>query len=371
MNSYKIKWLEGIAIVMVVLLSHVIISIPTELISTTGSATLLNVAFITIITLIFFWIIYKLFSLFPGCNIIDISGFLGGKFFRFIYGIIFIAYILILSSVMVRLFGEGLALISLSHIDIDFIMLLFVVAVGIINYFGLKCISRLNLVIIPLTILSIIFIFFGSFEEYTFQRAFPILGYGLKETFFDGISNIYSFSGLYVLFFIFPLLTKISDFKKVGFISILSYAFFLLSSVAALLFSIPQVEDTTSPLSLYILARQISLGDYIQNVDAIFLLIWIPFMLAYLSTNMHFALTSFKQLTNIKYTSGMVYCFCAIIFIFAHLANNMSEVNILSNIIYKNISIVFVFISSIIILILASIKKLILKLLKKEATFNV
>lgn len=371
MNSYKIKWLEGISIVMTILLSHVLLSIPTELVSTTGSSTLLNIIFVTIITLIFFGIVYKLFSLFPGCNIIDICGFLGGKVFKFIYGVIYIAYILILSSVMIRLFGEGLSLISFSHIDIDFIMLLFVVAVGVLNYFGLKSISRLNLIIIPLTILSIIFIFFGSVGSYTFQRALPILGNGFKETFFDGISNIYSFSGLYVLFFVFPLLTKISEFKKVGFISILSYAIFLLLSVAALLFSIPQVADTTSPLSLYILARQITLGDYIQNIDAIFLLIWIPFMLAYLSTNMHFALTTFKQLTNIKYTSGMVYCFCTIVFIFALLANNMSEVNILSNVIYKYISIIFVFVLSLVILIFASIKKLILKLIKKEETLNV
>ena len=222
MNSYKLKLLEGIAIVLTILLSHILLSVPSELATTTGSSTLLNIVFVTIITLVFFLIIYKLFSLFPGCNIIDISEFLGGKVFKFIYGVCYIAYILVLSSIMIRLFAEGLALISFSHIDIDFIMLTFVIAVGILNSFGLKAISRLNLIIIPLMILSIVFIFFGSFGEYTFQRIFPLLGYGLKETFVDGISNIYSFSGLYVLFFIFPLLTKISEFKKVGIASILS-----------------------------------------------------------------------------------------------------------------------------------------------------
>ncbi len=371
MNSYKLKLLEGIAIVLTILLSHILLSVPSELATTTASATLLNIVFVTIITLIFFLIIYKLFSLFPGCNIIDISEFLGGKVFKFIYGVCYIAYILVLSSIMIRLFAEGLALISFSHIDIDFIMLLFVIAVGILNTFGLKAISRLNLIIIPLMVLSIVFIFFGSFGEYTFQRVFPLLGYGIKETFVDGISNIYSFSGLYVLFFIFPLLTKISEFKKVGITSILSYSFFLLLSVAALLFSIPQIANTTSPLSLYVLARQITLGDYIQSIDAIFLLIWIPFMLAYLSTNIHFALTTFKQLTNIKYISGVVYCFCAVIFVIALVVKNMPEINILSNVVYKYLSIGFVFVLSLVILVLACIKKLILKLLKKEATLNV
>lgn len=363
MDSYKLKLLEGLFIVLTILLAHILLSIPSNLISATGSATLLNIVFITVLTLLFFLVVYKLFSLFPGYNIIDICGFLGGKFFKIIYGILYIAYILVLSSIMVRLFAEGLSLIYFSTIDLDLILLIFTISVGILNYFGLKSISRLNLIIVPIMILSVIFLYFASLGNYTFQRIFPILGYGLKETFVDGISNIFSFSGIYVLFFIFPLLTKVSEFKKIGLISILLYSFFLLLSVSALIFSIPQIADTTSPLSLYILARQITLGEYLQSVDAIFLLIWVPFMLAYLSTNLHFALSTFKQITNIKHTRGMVYSFCAIIFVLALLANNMAEINTLSNFFYKYISIGFVFIVSLVILILATIKKITLKLI--------
>ena len=94
-------------------------------------------------------------------------------------------------------------------------------------------------------------------------------------------------------------------------------------------------------------------------------------MLAYLSTNIHFALTTFKQLTHIKYISGVVYCFCAVIFVISLVIKNMSEINVLSNVVYKYLSIGFVFVLSLIILVLACLKKLILKLLKKEATSNV
>lgn len=370
MDSYKIKLVEGVCLVLTALLLHVLLSVPSTLITQTSSSTLLNIVYIALITLIFFFIIYKLFSLFPGCNIIDISGFLGGKVFKFIFGILYIIYILGLSAIVIRLFSEGLSLISFSHIDVDFIVLIFVIAIGITNYFGLKCISRLNIFILPLMILSIVFLYFASIGEYTFERAFPILGYGVKETFIDGISNIFSYSGIYVLFFIFPLLTKISDFKKIGIYSILIYTVFLLLSVSALLFSIPQVAETSSPLSLYILARQISLGEYIQNVDAFFLLIWIPFIFAYLSINMHFALSTFKQLTNSKYSNGMVYCFCAIVFTLSLLSNNMAEINILNNTVYKYVSIIFIFVLSFIILFSASIKKLIIKFTKKGAQSN-
>ncbi len=371
MDSYKIKVIEGISLVITILLAHVLLSVPSALISQTASSTLLNILYVATITIIFFFIIYKLFSLFPGSNIIDISGFLGGKVFKFIYGIIYIAYILGMSAIIIRLFSEGLSLISFSHIDVDFIILIFIVAVGIVNYFGLKAICRLNIFILPLMILSIVFLYFASIGEYSFERVFPILGYGLKETFVDGISNIFAYSGIYVLFFIFPLLTKISDFKKVGFSSILIYTVFLLLSVSALLFSIPQVANTTSPLSLYILARQISLGEYIQNIDAFFLLIWIPFLFAYLSINMHFALATFKQLTNIKYSRGMVFFFCTVIFVLSLLSKNMAEIYMLNNTFYKYTSIIFIFLLSLIILVFAGIKKLILHLMKKGAQNNV
>lgn len=371
MDSYKLRLLEGIGIILTILLAHVVLSIPSNMISATSSSTLLNTIFITILSLLFFLVIYKLFSLFPGCNIIDICGFLGGKFFKIACGICYIAYILVLSAIMVRSFAEGIFLIFSSHIDLEFILLIFVVSVGILSFWGLKSISRLNLIMLPIMIFSIVFLFFASFNNYTFQRIFPILGYGLKETFWYGIGNIYAFSGLYVIFFIFPLLQKVTDFKKAGFTSILSYASLLLLAVSALLFSIPQMAHTSSPLSLYLLARQITLGEYFQSIDALFLLAWVPFMLTYLSINLHFALDTFKAITNVKYRSGMIYSFCAIFFVISLLANNMAEVNLGSNIFYKYVSIGFVFILSPIILILAAIKKLMIKLLKKEVISNV
>ncbi len=370
MNSYKLKPIEGIFLVLTVLLSHIFLGIPNALLNSTGSSSLLNIIYVGIITLVFFYIIYKLFSLFPGDNIIDICEFLGGKILKFIYCVFFISYILLLSALMIKLFSEGISLIYFSHLNINIIIFAIIVFMGILNFFGFKAISRLNIVLVPIMILSIIFLYFALLGDFTFQRIFPIWGYGIKETFIDGLSNIFSFGGIYILFFILPFLTKVSDFKKIGLSSIIFYCIFLLFSVSALLFSIPQISDATTSLSLYYLARQISLGDYLQSIDALFLLIWIPFFLSYLSINMHFTLSTFKKLTNIKHSSGMIYSFCAILFVITIIMSNVVELRALSNSIYKYISIGFVFGFNFIILILACIKKLILKILKKEVSYN-
>lgn len=371
MNSYRLRLIDGICITLTILISGIILSVPNTLINMTSSSTLLNIVYISIIALVFFFIIYKLFSMFPGYNIIDISEFLGGKIFKFIYTIILIIFILGLSAITFRQLAESISLIFFSHIDIKFILLCFVTAGGILSFLGIKAISRLNMFALPVMILSIIFLYFASWDNYTLQRIFPILGYGAKETFVDGISNIFSYSGIYILFLLFPLLNSKVDFKKVGFTSITIYTLFLLLSISALLFSFPQIANTTTPLSLYLLARQISLGEYIQSIDALFLLIWIPFLLTFLAINMHFSLNSFTQLTHIKHPSGMIYSICGIIFVIGMLPKNMAEINFLANVFFKYFSIGFVFIFSFIILILACIKKLIINHHKKEVINNV
>lgn len=371
MNSYRLKRFEAVSIVLTVLISTILLGLPNTLINTTGSATLLNIVFITILTLIIFLIINKIFIHFPGCNIIDICEFLGGKPLKFIYSVCFIGFIILLTAMRLSTFAKGLSLIYFSHLNIPLIILAIVCVIGTLNFLGFKSICRATFIWLPLMIFSICFLYFSSLTQYTFQRVFPILGFGVKETFLNGLVNFSEYGCIYILFFIFPMLVNVSDFKKVGVTSILFYAILMLFVISALLFSFPQISSSTTPLSLYLLARQISLGDYIQSIDALFLLIWIPFLLIYSAINLHLVLGSFKQLTKIKHSSGMIYGFCAIIFVIAIVLSNMSDLELVNKFLYRYITIGFFLIFSIAILIMAGIKKLFIKLFKKEISTNV
>jgi hypothetical protein len=214
-------------------------------------------------------------------------------------------------------------------------------------------------------ILSIIFLYFSSLSNFTFERIFPILGNGITSTFIDGLKNLSTYSGIFSLLFLFPFISNKKDFKKTGIVTIILYTIALLLVVSALLLSIPQSSHLNTSLSLYFLARQVSLGQYFQNLDALFLLIWIPFILTSLSFSMNFALSIFGQVTHIKYSNELVYSFGTIIYVLCLLITNVSEVNYLNETIFNYISIGFVFISSFVILFLANIKKGIMILIKK------
>ena len=67
-----------------------------------GSSSILNVIFVSIITLFLIVVIIRLFKKFPNSDIIDICEAIGGKFLKWLVGSIFALYIIVTSSLFYR-----------------------------------------------------------------------------------------------------------------------------------------------------------------------------------------------------------------------------------------------------------------------------
>ena len=68
----KEKYLENyqaVALIVIVMLSHIILNLPNHLISQSGSASILNFFYVFGIVLIICWIVTKFFKLFPNSDI--------------------------------------------------------------------------------------------------------------------------------------------------------------------------------------------------------------------------------------------------------------------------------------------------------------
>ncbi len=127
--------------------------------------------------------------------------------------------------------------------------------------------------------------------------------------------------------------------------------------VIALLFLIPSITHINNTLSIYILARRVSFGEFIQRIDAVFILIWVMSIFIYLAVVMHFILNIFKKITMIKHNHTMVYCFSAFLYIISMIPANISDQNYFESTFYKYMSIALVFFLSFSILIAGYIKK--------------
>ena len=156
--------------------------------------------------------------------------------------------------------------------------------------------------------------FLSTAKNFVFERFFPILGYGIDETFFSGITNIFAFGGISFLYFINPLLKDYKKFKPIALVSIAISSLYLFFSVASMLlvFSFSSSSDQT--ISIYSLTRTIEYGRFLQRVDAIFILVWILLTLSYVSIAISLCLAIFKKVSNISNSKAMVFSFITLVF---------------------------------------------------------
>ena len=356
MTDRKIGTIEAIALVLTVGINHIILNLPQDIINSTSSASILNVIFVSMIALGIVFLIAKLFEKFPGMDIFDIGKYLGGKWLQFLLQIAFFAYFIFTISILLRSFSEGLKIIFFPRTPVPIIMFLFLMAMIILNNLGKISIIRANLFFMPLVLFSILFIFIANVENFTVQRALPLLGNGVSSTFFSGLSNLFAFGGISYLYLIPPHLKDQKNYTKIALISIGISSFFLLISVATLLFTFPFVTTSEEIFPLYLAARFIEFGRFFQRLDAVFVLIWILSMIGYLSIAFSFASDIFQKMAKLQSPKWIFSLLALLVFGIALLPQNMEQVSFLEENVYSSIILVLVFEVCLSILVLSNIK---------------
>lgn len=357
MSLEKIGFAEALSILLIILLSHLLLSLPMSIIVSQGSASLLNVIYISLLALVAIFLLNLLYKKFKGMDILDISEFLFGKNFKFIIGLIFVAYFLFVASLLLRSTSENLKIIYFPSTPIPFILFFLILSVAFLSRFRLNNIIRCNLIIVPLIIIALLIVVVLSSESFVLERVFPIFGHGIDNIFLDGSANIFGFANIIFLFFIMSMLKDYKQFKKLSVISVLISGLFIFLTVASVLLAFPSNIAAGSNIPVYLQTREITLGKFIQRSDALFVLIWILAILSYLSVVTGFTLRIFKKITNIQNSSAMCYSFVAVLYGISLLYSNVLQIKNISSGLYKYSFIILVLGICFTILIFANIKK--------------
>ena len=356
-NLKKVGKVEAIGLMVMIMINQIILNLGNVLILATGSSAWINIIYISILAVLFTLLICKLFQPFENADILDVSEFLGGKFLKIIIGIVYILFFLFLSALLLRYLTSSLKLIYFNNSPLVFLLLFFIVPSVIVVKMGIKAIAKVNLVFMPILLISMLVILFSTSKYFVPQRIFPIFGFGLNKTLLSGTINICSFISIGYLYFLIPILKDPKQFKKIAVSSIIFSAIYLFLSVICLLMMFPFISFTDEMLSIYLLTRMIEFGRFLQRIDAIFILIWILSMLSFISISSFLISDIFKKLTKIKDSKYIVYCIGGLLFSIALSIKNIAIIKYLENIVLKYIILVVVFIISLIILVLGYFKK--------------
>lgn len=357
MTKSKIGTIEAIMLVLTIVVTHTILSLPREILVSTKSATVINLIFVSILAIMISYLIVRLLRNFPGLDIIDISEYLGGKVFKNIIGIIFILHFMVTSSILLRGFCESLKIIYYPMTNIIFIIAMFIIALCIANRLDFNASLKTNLLVLPLVLASIVFLFFANMNKFVPERMFPIFGDGLFNTFVLGLENLAAFEGIILLYFLPPFLKQPEKMKKIALISIGLSSIYLILCVSTLLFMFSFFIDANEISPLYNATRYIEFGNFFQRLESIFLLIWILAFACYLSIISKFSMHIFKKLTNIETKKPLVDIFGILILGISLIPKNYAISNKFETEVYPYLVLGIGFFLGISILILANLLK--------------
>lgn len=358
MEKSKIGNFEAVAVILTIIINHSFLNLPKAIIDNQKSSTLLNLLYVSTIAILITIAVIKLFKNFPGFDIIDISDYLGGKVLKIILGILYFLFYLLAASTLLRSFCDNLKILYYPVSRIIFILFLFILALMINGNFNFNSLIRANMFIIPFVIMSILFLFFTNVKNFSFDRIFPILGYGIQPTFINGISNLFAFGGLTFIYFIPQNLKNPENFKNIALTAIILSALYLILSTSTIFFMFSSFAGIDEEMPLFNAVRYIEFGTFFQRLDAIFLLIWIMSLISYLTISTRLALNVFKKITNIKSEKSLVSPIGLLVLAISLCLYSSPIVHFFENYLYKYLFFVLVIFISLSILIFANLKKL-------------
>lgn len=241
--------------------------------------------------------------------------------------------------------------------NVLFIIAMFVIALCTANRLDFNASLKTNLLVLPLVLASMVFLFFANMNKFSAERIFPIFGDGLFDTFVLGFGNIASFGGIAFLYFLPPFMKEPEKLKRVAVISMGLSAIYLILCVATLLFMFSFFIDTNEITPLYNATRYIEFGSFFQRLESVFLLIWILAFACYLSIITKFSMSIFKKLTNIETKKPLIDVFGLLILGISLIPKNYAISEKFETKIYPCLVIGIVFFLGISILLLANLVK--------------
>ncbi|MBR3133845.1 MAG: GerAB/ArcD/ProY family transporter [Clostridia bacterium] len=357
MNEQKLNYLQASFLVIIVTVTHLVLNLPNALISSTGSASIINVIYISILSIIMFLLVKKLLTPFESNNILYVAEYIGGKALKKFLALLYIFHFIFITGILLRSFAETLIFIYFPQSSTWTVLLSFLLVAIIANKIGAINIIKANAILMVPILSAIIITAISLVGKFEINRLFPIMGYGFKETFINGTTNIYAFSGVVYIYFLKPYLNNYKDFSKVGFISIAISSIYLLLTVSALLMMFPFLTADNQAMSVYLSTRIIEYGKFMQRTDAIYMFVWIFIFFSYLSVILVYISQISKESLQINISSFFIYLISFFIFIVSIIPKNSTQIRFLETTIYKYSSLGIVFILSLIILLLGYLKK--------------
>lgn len=269
----KIPYRCVIGIIITTIAPTAILYLPTITYKEARQDGWISVFIITLVSLVVVYAITGLGTMYKDKTIIEYSSDIIGKVPSKVLGFLYCVHFIYINAFIIREFAELLS----GAFMVETPMLFFIIGIILPSiygvYKGLEVIIRVNQMIFPIFMLSILAIILYSIKDMDFTDVLPIMENGIKPILLGGYRNFLWFTEVFVLAMFIPYINRPDKVRKLSIIAIIIIGLLgmLINATIVATFGVNTEYLTYPYLSL---ARYVSVG-FIERLDSIIMFMWI------------------------------------------------------------------------------------------------
>ena len=226
--------------------------------------------FIGIVVMLFY---FYLISLLPGKNLFEIFEYCFKRPIAICLTVLYVTYFIYVSCRVIRDFGELISSAILPLTPTEVVILTLMLVIGYILYMGIEVLGRTSEIFTPYTFgfMGILFIFLyagGNIQLFNIEPILAIKPHVMAHAIFPSIA-VFPYGEL-IAFTV--ILANVTDFKYSKIVCLMGVAIAsLILAISVFLIIVTLGENTAirSNFPLLSAARLVSIGEFIERIDAI------------------------------------------------------------------------------------------------------
>lgn len=296
---------ETTALMVTLISTKMLLTFPRTMIINSGNGAWIQAIYVSLIAAAVYMVTWSMQR--GNKNVIQLAEKTGGKPLKIIVGMIVFAVLIINFMPIIRIFPETVKIALLHDFNVNVIIAVFLLAIGVGAYIGIESMARINYMFLPVAAVVFAVFLLLLIPNYHFYNLMPLFGEGFKSIFADGFHGISLFSDILVLNILLPYCKNTESAKKSGIMAIVISAVVSVVILVSYCMIYPFPASKEFMIPVYQLARVIHISSFFSRFEAIFQFIWSIIILLYSGAYIYTLCYVFQITFSLKFYKPLIF----------------------------------------------------------------
>ncbi|WP_088010577.1 GerAB/ArcD/ProY family transporter [Gottfriedia acidiceleris] len=245
------------------------------------------------------FITYQLSKRYPNQTVIQFSQQILGQYIGKIIGLLFLFFYIPTTGLITRSYGEFVVDSFLPHTPVIVITGSMILVCAFAIRGGIELVGRVAELFVPIFLITLILLLLLLIPDFNYKNIFPIMEDGLMPSIKGSIILQGWFTEFFLIIFLLPFLRDSKKGLKSGMLTV----FAVMITLVIVNMSTYAVLGTSTDYKVYPLmnvARYISIANFFEHLEAIFMAVWILGTFVKISIFYYASVLASAQLFNIS-----------------------------------------------------------------------